>query len=243
MVRLTALLILGLASPVASLAQAASSTLIGGAHLTAAQIVLEMEHQNKFRLEELKHYHSVRHYDVSYKGLAKIAAAMVVEVDYDATSGKTFHVVSQSGSNFLIDKVLKKLVESEKDAGNDKRSTALTSANYNFRLDGVEDVADRPAYILVVEPKVNSKYLYRGKIWVDTADFAVAKIAAEPAKNPSFWISKTAINHLYERIDGFWLPAQNRSESKVRLGGSAVLSIDYGKYDVEPRAVVAGMGH
>jgi hypothetical protein len=239
---LTAWLVLLFALPATMSAQGTNSLSTAGAKLTAPQIVVEMEHQNKRRLEELRHYHSVRHYDVSYKGLAKIAAGLVVEVNYDAASGKTFRIISQSGSKLLVDKVLKKLVESEQDAGGDKYSTALTQANYDFQLDGIEDVGSRPAYILTVEPKVDSKYLYRGKIWVDTADFAVAKIAAEPAKNPSFWISKTAINHRYVRIDGFWLPAQNRSESKVRVGGSAVLSIDYGKYDVEPQAVVAGVG-
>jgi hypothetical protein len=77
---------------------------------------------------------------------------------------------------------------------------------------------------------------------VDAADFAVARIAAAPAQNPSFWISRTAINHLYTRTDGFWLPAQNRSESKVRLGGTAVLTIDYGAYQVVREAPVAAGG-
>jgi hypothetical protein len=229
-------------APATMSAQGANSLSGVGSKLTAPQIVSEMDHQNKRRLDELRHYHSVRHYDVSYKGLAKIAAGLVVEVDYDAATGKTFRVVSQSGSKLLVDKVLKRLVESEQDAGGDKHATALTQANYEFKLEGIEDVGDRPAYILAVEPKVSSKYLYRGKVWVDTADFAVAKIAAEPAKNPSFWISKTAIDHKYVRIDGFWLPAQNRSESKVRVGGNAVLSIDYGKYQVESKPLMAAGG-
>jgi hypothetical protein len=96
--------------------------------------------------------------------------------------------------------------------------------------------------VLEVEPLTDNKYLYRGKIWVDAADFAVAKIDAEPAKNPSFWISSTAINHQYERTNGFWLPAQNRSETKVRVGGTAVLTIDYGKYQVTAEAPAAGGG-
>jgi hypothetical protein len=231
-----------LALPVPLGAQAAPPSLVS-ANLSAAQIVAEMEHQNQIRLDGLRHYHSIRQYDVSYKGFsAKIAAALVVDVNYDAGTGKTFRIVSQSGSNLLVSKVLKKLIESEKDAGQDKHSTALTPANYKFHLAGVENVAGRSAYILDVEPLANSKYLYRGKIWVDAADFAVAKIEAEPAKNPSFWISKTAINHQYVRTDGFWLPAQNRTESKVRVGGNAVLSIDYGKYQVESRPLVAGGG-
>ncbi len=212
--------------------------------LTSTQIVDEMIRQNHARAEGLRHYESVRTYQVEYKGFAaRIAAKMVVEADFDAVHGKSFRIVSKSGNGLLLDKVLKRLIESEKDADQNKGATALTPANYGFKLSGIENVEGRSAYVLEVEPLVDNKYLYRGKIWVDAADFAVAKIQAEPAKNPSFWISSTAINHQYERTQGFWLPAQNRSETKVRVGGTAVLTIDYGKYQVTPEnPVVAGGG-
>jgi hypothetical protein len=202
--------------------------------LTSSEIVEQMLEHNRARAEGLKHYESIRHYEVEYKGYAaKIGAKLVVEADYDAATGKSFHIISQSGNGLLVDKVLKRLVESEKDADQERGATALTPANYKFKLAGIENVDGRPAYMLEVEPLVDSKYLYRGKIWVDAAEFAVARIEAAPAKNPSLWISSTAINHQYTRTDGFWLPAQNRSETKVRVGGTAVLTIDYGKYQVE----------
>jgi hypothetical protein len=213
------------------------------AALTSSQIVAEMARHNLARAEGMKHYQSLRHYEVEYKGFAaKIGARMAVEADYDAVSGKTFRIVSQSGSGLLVDKVLKRLLESEKDAGQAKASTALTPANYKFRLAGIENISNRPSYILDVEPLAGNKYLYRGKIWVDAQDFAVARIEAAPSKNPSFWISSTAINHQYAKTDGFWLPAQNRTETKVRLGGKAVLTIDYGTYQVVTETAIAGGG-
>jgi hypothetical protein len=193
-----------------------------------------MERHNEARNQELKNYHSVRHYTVEYKGLTTIDAGMDVEVRYDSASGKTFRIVSQSGSKFLCDKVLKRAVDSEKEAAGDKSSTALTPANYKFELVGEERLGGRPAYVLHVEPLTESKFLYRGKIWVDGADFAVVKIEAEPAKNPSFWISRTQINFTSTKTGDFWLPEQNRSETKVRIGGTAVLTIRYGPYEVEP---------
>ncbi len=209
--------------------------------LTSAEIVAQMLRNNRERADELKHYQSLRHYEVNYKGYAvNLDAKLTVEADYDAVSGKTFRIVSQSGSRLLVDKVLKRLVESEKEAQQNKKANDLTPANYKFQLTGIENVGDRPAYVLAVEPLVDSKYLYRGKIWVDATDFAVAKIEAAPARNPSLWISSTAINHQYVKTDGFWLPAQNRSESKIRVGGTAVLTIDYGTYHVIPD--VAGGG-
>jgi hypothetical protein len=198
------------------------------------EIVRQMQQHNQARTDGLRQYKALRHYQVQYKGLTTLDAKMDVEVSYDALSGKSFHIVSQSGSGFLCDKVLKRAVESEREAGHDKGATALTEANYRFTLLGSEPVGGRPAYILNVEPLTESKFLYRGKIWVDAADYAVVKIDAEPAKNPSFWISRTVIQFTSGRNQGFWLPAQNRSETKVRVGGTAVLTIDYGTYDIVP---------
>ncbi len=157
---------------------------------------------------------------------------MEVEFDFDATSGKSFRIISQGGSRILAEKVLKRAMDSEIEASKDSGATALTPANYRFRFEGSESLEGRPAYILSVEPLKENKFLYRGKIWVDATDFAVAKIEASPAKNPSFLISRTLIRWTYAKTGNFWLPQRSRSETKVRIGGSAVLTIDYGAYQI-----------
>jgi len=161
---------------------------------------------------------------------------MEVEYSYDAKSGKRFRIVAQSGSKMICDKVLKRAVDSELEASKNSGATALTPANYKFHLAEIDSVGGRPAYVMDVDPLVASKFLYKGKIWVDAADFALVMIDAEPAKNPSFWISRTRIRQTFARTDGFWLPEMNRSESKVRIGGTAVLTIDYGRYEIEANA-------
>jgi hypothetical protein len=213
------------------------------AALTSAQVVEQMQRHNLVRTDGLRHYKAMRHYQVDYKGFGTgFGAKMEVEVSYDAPSAKTFRIVSQSGSKILIDKVLKRLLATEKEASQQQSATALTPANYTFKLNGMESVAGRPAYMLSVEPVVASKLLYRGRIWVDAADFAVVKIEAQPAKNPSFWIARTDIRHTYSKTGDFWLPQQNRSESKVRVGGTAVLTIDYGTYTVDPEGTAVAAG-
>jgi hypothetical protein len=95
-----------------------------------------------------------------------------------------------------------------------------------------ETLNGRPTYVLQVDPVSDSPYLYRGKIWVDAADGAVSRMEVQPAKNPSFWISQTLIHQTNSRFGGFWLPQQNRSETMVRIGGKAVLTIDYEGYQI-----------
>jgi hypothetical protein len=205
------------------------------ASLTASEIVQQVQRHNQARLDELRQYKALRHYAVEYKGFSHtVDAKMDVEVSYDAASGKSFRIVSQSGSNLLCEKVLKRAVDSEKEASQDKASTALSESNYKFTLLGTDTVNGRPAYILHEEPLMEGKFLSRGKIWIDAQDFAVVKQETEPAKNPSFWISRTSISSSSVKTDGFWLPGKTRSETKVRIGGTAVLTIDYGTYQVVP---------
>jgi hypothetical protein len=70
---------------------------------------------------------------------------------------------------------------------------------------GYESTALRRMYVLALEPKNKSKFLFRGRIWVDADDFAVVRVEAEPAKSPSFWTKSSQIEQLYQRwaISGF----------------------------------------
>jgi hypothetical protein len=202
------------------------------ATLSVAQIVEQMERHNESQARALKHYQAIRHYQAEYHGFAALEGKMEVEVSFDSGSGKSFRILSESGSKLLCEKVLRRAIESEKEASQDKGATALTSANYKFQLAGNDSVNGRPAYVLDVAPLKESKFLYRGKIWVDAADFAVAKIEAAPAKSPSFWISRTLIRYTSAKTGDFWLPQMSRSETKVRVGGTALLTIDYGTYRI-----------
>jgi outer membrane lipoprotein-sorting protein len=225
-------IVLGLAVKVGRAQDAAS---IATGNLTSAQILDQMERHSLVQKQGLKQYQSLRHYQVEYRGFStRIEARMDVEVNYSLAAGKTFRIVSEGGSGLLREKVLKRALDSEREATQDARSSALTQANYRFKLEGSDLQENRPAYIFEVEPVTPSKFLIRGKIWVDAADFAVVKMETQPAKNPSFWISQTRIHYTGAKTDGFWFPQQVLSETKVRIGGTAVLTINYGPYEVSP---------
>jgi hypothetical protein len=205
------------------------------ASLTTDQVVNELVRRNQDRAAALKHYESCRYYNVDYVGFPKNkTAAMVVEMAFDAPAQKQFHIVKQEGSQILLDHVIRELIQNEKealDAPNLGR-TDLTPQNYTFELVGTDNLGGQPQYVLDVAPRFKSKFLYHGKIWVDANDFAVTQLSAQPAKNPSFWISHTEIHHEYKKIGEFWLPARNSSVTHVRFGGTAKLNIDYRDYRI-----------
>jgi hypothetical protein len=159
---------------------------------------------------------------------------MQVEATYVAPDKKDFKIVSQSGSKLLLNRVLLKLLDSEKEALQEplRQQTELSPRNYEFSLVETQHTPEGDFYVLALTPRQKSKFLYRGKIWVEARDMAVAHIESEPAKNPSFWISHTQIEHRYTKVGDFWLPAHNQSITQVRLGGKAVLTIDYTDYEI-----------
>jgi hypothetical protein len=200
-------------------------------------IVQRLAGAEKKRAGDLKGYTEQRTYSVSYHGFpANLSATMVVAVTYSAPGTKQFRIVSQTGSKMLADHVLKKLFEAEQESAADPRQTAPTTANYRFTLEGQQLLDGRPCYLLRVDPRTNSRLLYRGTIWVDADDFAIVKIEATPARNPSFWIRDTKIHHINAKTGEFWLPERNESDTDVRFGGRATLTIDYGAYTMEAPA-------
>ena len=168
------------------------------APLSVDQVVNNLVRKDKERSQALRHYESIRVYRLSYRGFpGDRDAEMTVAATYDSPSTKSFRVISQTGSKLIVDRVFKRLLESEKEAAEPEMHarTLLNRANYDIALIAYESSDKGSQYVLAVYPKTRSKYLYRGKVWVDGTDFAVTRIDAEPAQNPSFWTKKSEIHH------------------------------------------------
>lgn len=162
---------------------------------------------------------------------------MMVGVSYNSPGTKQFTVTSESGSKLILTRVLHRLLESEQESSGDeknRKAVALTASNYHFVLRGCTAGVGRDLYVMDVHPLRDDKFLYRGTIWIDALDFAVVRIEAEPAKNPSFWTTRSQIHHQYQKIGEFYLPSLNETVTSVRLGGRSVLTIRYENYKTDP---------
>jgi outer membrane lipoprotein-sorting protein len=241
----TILFVLGVTS-LASVAQGqsyASETTEVGARLTDAasvgltsdEIVAKMLARNHLRNEQLRRYSAVRTYEIrNLEG--KSAAQAVVRVDYEAPDKKTFNKTSEKGSGIVRHLVFDRLIQSEGEtsAGREHHDSAITAANYTFRLTGEEEVGSYHCFVLEATPKRKDKYLFEGKIWIETEDFAVAKIAGHPAKKPSFWVNRADFVRQYQRIDGFWFPFRDETFVEVKMYGRRVFTVDHQQYVVNP---------
>jgi hypothetical protein len=223
------------AEPMRNEAFAFPTSSITPAPLAKDQVIDNLIRRNQERAQALLRSESTRIYHLTYRGLGGDRdAQMTVEATYESPSTKDFKIIDQSGSKVILNRVFKKILEGEKEAAEPEIAvkTKLDRDNYDFQLVGFEPSASGGMYVLDVAPKSASKFVYRGRLWVDATDFAVTRIQAEPAQNPSFWTKKSEIRHEYQKFGDFWLPVRNESVSYVRLGGVATLTIEYKNYRV-----------
>ena len=216
-----------------------------GLNLPGDEVAARLISRNAERAHKLLQVDSVREYNLEYTGFpSALSAHMQVKASYTAPGTKEFIVISESGSRLIRQRVFHELLESEQEAGSDaanREAVALSTANYRFSLLGCESTDTRSLYVMRVSALRKTKFLYQGTIWIDSLDFAVTRIEAEPAKNPSFWTLRSQIHHQYQKIGAFYLPTLNQTVTDVRLGGKAVLTIRYLDYKL-PQQSASGTG-
>jgi outer membrane lipoprotein-sorting protein len=204
------------------------------ARLTADQVINHVAEMNEVRARELASYSSLRSYHLECHCLSHKTADMVVRADYQAPNKKVFTIVSESGSGTVRNRAFKKLLEAEQESMREENQqhSAITQENYTFQLSDYQKTDTDEFYVLEAQPRTKNKFLFRGRIWVDAKEFAITRVEGEPAVNPSWWTVKTDFNRSYQKIGDFWLPKSNESETKVRVFGTAVLSIEYRDYQI-----------
>jgi hypothetical protein len=198
---------------------------------SAADIVARMADRDAERHASFSGYTVLRRYEVVNKHRH---AEMLVRAVCTADGGKQFSILREEGSGAIRNHVLRKMLEEETNAARREthESTRILAANYSFETIGTEVVDGRPTYVLKVTPKSESKYLIRGRIWVDATDYAIARIEGSPAQNPSFWTKRVHFVHTYQKVGDLWLAISTKSLTDVRIFGTAELSIS--DFDYSP---------
>jgi hypothetical protein len=212
----------------------AAATILAAADLgesPVAQLTARMAQMDRERLKSLEHYTGMQHYVLNNKRF-KTHAEMTVRVVYGSGGKKEFQMLSESGSEWVRKYVFRKLIRAEQDnaEGAAHKQSRIAPENYDFRLIGMETANGRPCYLLDATPRTKNKYLFRGRVWVDAEDAAVARVEGSPAQSLSFWTPIVHFVHQYEKVGRFWLAASNVSQTDVRIFGSTELKVEYSDY-------------
>lgn len=192
------------------------------------RLFTELLTHNAVRNAALLGYVEQRTYQVTDLS-GKVHALESGQLEYRAPDKKSFVATSESGSGLVRRLALNPLIAGEIEAANEKQhhDSAITPANYSLEVLGEQQVGPYRCFVVRITPKRPDKFLFEGKVWIDTEDYAVVRIAGHPAKKLSFWIERANFVREYQKIDGFWLPKKDETFVKVRMYGQKILTIDH----------------
>jgi hypothetical protein len=201
-----------------------------------ADVIRGLDQTQLYREENLLGYSVTEHYTIKNSRF-QTAAEMTVSTVYNKGAGKTYQVVSRSGSSMLQTRVLDKLLQSESEMsrGDARQRALITSANYEMRPSGEETIAGRRCQILELNPKKKSPYVMQGRAWVDAANYSLVRIQGRPSSSASFWAGRPMITRDYADISGFSLATRSQAISDSVLLGSTDLTIEYTSYQVKTK--------
>jgi hypothetical protein len=204
---------------------------------TAERIVARMMEADRLVTPKLREYTSLRRYVLDNRRFGK-RGELTVRFTFRYPGHKDFEVIGEQGSAAVCKRVLQKMLDAEIEVSRDglRDASQITPGNYSFRLIGSEVLEGRRSFVLAVTPRSKNKYLFEGKVWVDSDDYAVVRIEGAPARNPSFWIRKTSFVHRYGKFGPFWLAVSNTSSTDALVFGHTEVRIDYSDYRINEQA-------
>ena len=154
--------------------------------------------------------------------------------EYDGTTF-TFDIVSERGSDYVRNKVLRAVLKREQEiVANGTDKAALTEANYEF-TEG-EPQADGVRYILM-KPRRKEVMLVEGRMVLTPDGNEVVRVEGKLAKNPSFWTSLVNVIRHFAKIDGVRVPVSTESVAKVKFAGQSRLDVTYEYETINGRPV------
>jgi len=124
------------------------------APLSTDTIVERLMTSKNRQLRQLDALNVVLTYRVDYQGFGGTRhAEMRVVSTYVSPNKKNFRILSESGSRFLLEHILNKLLENEKEYQLDVADSDLSPRNYQFKLLGTERVAGNDSYVMEITPR------------------------------------------------------------------------------------------
>ena len=151
----------------------------------------------------------------------------------------SFEVIRQDGSALIRSRVLLAALEAERLTRNEHQlaDSALTTANYEFRMDQVGP-KDGMATVRLF-PRRQTPMLLSGTVTVRQHDGDMVRIDGSPSASPSWWTKEVYIVRRYARIAGVRVPMEMASRADVRVAGESTFWMVYEYQSINGRAVSA----
>ena len=179
-----------------------------------------------------EHYAVFRNHDETHP-----VAEMTVKTEYRKETGKNYTILSQSGSEFIRNHVLKAVLDREKTINlpGIREASWITSANYEMKLkqSGVVQMDGRACYALAISPRRKGTNMIDGTLWVDARDGEIVRLEGSATQSPSIFTGPAQVMRQYVSVNGYAMATQARAVSDSFLLGQTVVTIDYRNYQIQ----------
>jgi outer membrane lipoprotein-sorting protein len=192
----------------------------------------------KDRLDRLAGYTVTEHYAV-FRGhdTSKPTAEMLVRTTYRKETGKSYEILSQSGSSLWRNEVLKTLLENEQRMSRpgNVETALINSSNYEMKLDNnpAQMLNGRQCLVLDITPRRKSQYLFKGQLWVDAHDYAIVQLKGTAAKSAIFIANAAGVTRQYAEVENLPMATHAEAVSGSALLGQTVVKVDYSGYQMQ----------
>lgn len=194
--------------------------------LSADEVAARLTLADRLRAGDMSGYEASRTYALSNERLGQ-HAEMVVRVTVRYPDDKQFHVQSIIGPEWMRG-VLRRILDGEEArsrTGNHR--FRIVSENYRFQNATLVTFSGRGAYVLDIEPKTKNPTMLRGRLWVDTRDFAVVRFEGQTAGRVSFLAGTPLVTQTFKKFGSAWVPESNHSVSNSLVFGKTELTVTF----------------
>jgi len=205
-----------------------------------ASVVQHIDAAVQARFENTLGYTVTEHYAVfRNKDLVNPAAEMTVKTTYRKETGKSYEILSQSGSEIIQRLVLRVILDNEQriNLPGNREGSWITSANYQMKLKPGEtqQMDGRDCNVLDISPHRKAPNLLLGTLWVDAKDGSIVEIQGTASASASVFTGPTEMMRQYSNLNGYAMATHARAVSNSFLFGQTVVTIDYRDYQVQLR--------
>jgi hypothetical protein len=148
------------------------------------------------------------------------------ETTFEPGRGFTYRILREGGDKGIRNRVLRKVLEAERDMSEPSSAARATLSPHNYTLSPNVDGSIR------LTPKRREQALIDGVATLD-ADGRLRRVEGRLAKSPSFWVKRVEITRHYEPVQGHAMPVHVASTADVKFAGPCEFAmwIDYTAVD------------
>ena len=166
------------------------------------------------------------------------SAWMEAVTTFDPKGGFTYSIVAQGGSERIQRRVLKSVLEAEREQAvpNEWRKATLSRDNYEFNFSGRTDDGMLKLELL---PRRRDTRLVTGSALLTAVSGDLVRVDGRLSKSPSFWVRWVKVSRTYSSVGGRMMPVGIESTADVKIAGMSTFTMEYDYQMVDGHAVNA----